>query len=130
MSNDYDKALAYYSGRNTAPMAEGRKRSITLAVEACSSLEILQALCDATRLARAATVDLPAHRYEGLARGRGWARKGRGGSAEWGERVDGGYRVGPGRWIVGGSDGFARRGETEWVVRHVTVGAETWTIAS
>jgi hypothetical protein len=54
-------------------------------------------LANALRLRRADTITLPAHRFEGLSRGRGWARKGRGASVEWGERVDGGYRVGPGR---------------------------------
>lgn len=86
-------------------------------------------LANALRVARTATIVLPAHRYEGLSRGRGWARRGRGGSAEWGERTDKGYRVGPGRWTVGGSDGYSRKGEDTWTVEHVAVGAETWTVA-
>lgn len=75
------------------------------------------------------TICLPPHRYEGLSRGRGWARKGRGANAEWGERTDGGYRVGPGRWTVGGNDGFSRKGEVIWTVEHIRVGEETWTVA-
>lgn len=86
-------------------------------------------ISDAMRVAKSMTVVLPAHRYEGLSRGKGWARQGVGKSAVWGERVSGGYRVGPGRWTVGGNDGFRRKGETEWNVEHVTVGGETWTIA-
>lgn len=82
------------------------------------------------RVSRKSTIVLPAHRLEGMSRGRGWARKGRGSSAVWGERVDGGYQVGPGRWIVGGHDGFSRKGQTEWTVEHVRVGGEIWTVAS
>lgn len=124
-----DTILAYYAGRNTAPISDGRRKSLTLAVAARASDEALEALCDANRVARGDTIVLPAHRYEGLSRGRGWARKGKGSSAVWGESEDGGYRVGPGKWIVGGNDGFARKGETDWVVSHVAVGAATWTIA-
>lgn len=86
-------------------------------------------ISDAMRVAKGATVVLPAHKYEGLSRGRGWARQGRGDRAVWGERVSGGYRVGVGHWVVGGNDGFKRNGETEWDVSHVTVGTETWTVA-
>lgn len=82
------------------------------------------------RVSRKGTVTLPAHRYEGLSRGRGWCRQGRGSSAVWGERVDNGYQVGPGRWIVGGNDGFSRKGEESWNVEHIEVGDKTWTIAS
>lgn len=73
---------------------------------------------------------LPPHRFESLSRGSGWCRKGKGDSATWGERTDGGYRVGPGRWIVGGNDGFRRKGSDEWTVEHVTVGGQIWTVAS
>lgn len=87
-------------------------------------------LGNAMRVARRDTIILPAHRYESLSRGRGWARKGRGHSAQWGERTDKGYRVGPGRWTVGGSDGYSRKGEDTWTVEHVSVGSETWAVAS
>jgi hypothetical protein len=81
-------------------------------------------------VSRAHTILVPANRLENLSRGKGWARKGRGDRAEWGERADGGYRVGPGKWTVGGNDGFDRKREDVWDVEHVQVGAETWTIAS
>ena len=47
----------------------------------------------------------------------------------WGQRTNGGYRISPGRWTIGGNDGFSRKGEDVWNVEHVTVGSETWTIA-
>lgn len=108
---------------------ETRHRNLTAAIELGADDAALTALCEARRTSRKSTIVLPPQRLENLSRGRGWARKGRGQSAEWGERVDGGYRVGPGRWIVGGSDGFSRKGEDEWTVKNITVGAETWTIA-
>lgn len=88
-------------------------------------------LASAMRVARKASIVLPAHRYESLSRGRGWARQGRGDSAIWGDREDKGYRVTTtGRWVVGASDGFSRKDETTWDVTRVVVGAETWTIAN
>lgn len=92
--------------------------------------DTFRAISDALRCSRKETVTLPVHRFENLSRGRGWARKGRGDSAVWGERVDGGYRVGPGRWTVGGHDGFARKAEDSWTVKHVRVGDAVWTIAN
>ena len=83
----------------------------------------------ALRVSRRETIILPAHRYEGLSRGSGWARQGRGDTAVWGERTDGGYRVGTGHWTVGGHDGFERKASHDWVVAHVRVGAATWTTA-
>lgn len=47
------------------------------------------------------------------------------------KRRDGGWRVStPGRWIVGGTDGFSRKGEVCWDVESVPIGDETWFIAS
>ena len=86
-------------------------------------------LRDAGRLSRAATIVLPHHKYEHLSRGRGWARGGQGANVVWGEKVDDGYRVGPGRWSVGSTDGFSRKGSVVWHVAHVKVGPQTWTIA-
>lgn len=57
-------------------------------------------------------------------------RSGRGDDAEWGARhAGGGFQVGAGRWIVGSDDGYQRKDQTEWVVRHIAVGDETWTVA-
>jgi hypothetical protein len=45
---------------------------------------------------------------------------GRGKSAVWGEGVDEGYRLrSEGKWIIGGHDGFSRKGEDVWDVRRV-----------
>lgn len=87
-------------------------------------------LATVARLSKKSLIVLPSGRYEHLSRGKGWARKGRGDSAEWGERGDSGYRVGPGSWVVGSSDGYSRKDQTPWKVQHVKVGEATWTIAS
>jgi len=108
--------------------SEKRLESLTIAHPLVDDV-VFAELAKALRVARQPTIVLPAQRFENLSRGRGWARKGRGDSAEWGERVQGGYRVGPGEWTVGGHDGFSRKGQDEWVVEHVKVGGETWTIA-
>lgn len=92
--------------------------------------EVLAVLCLADRLSRTGVVVLPYQRYAMLSRGRGWCRRGRGDSAVWGDDTGKGYRVGPGHWTVGGSDGFSRKGQDEWEVEHVRVGCETWTIAT
>lgn len=111
-------------------LSEGRLESLALAHPLVTD-EIFTLLANSLRVRRRATMILPAHRLEGMSRGRGWARKGHGDRAVWGEREDGGYRVSePGRWIVGGHDGFSRSGENSWDVRHVTVGTETWSVAS
>lgn len=110
-------------------VSKPRLVSLKRAIELGADDKTLEALREAARVGRASTIILPAHRLEGLSRGKGWARKGRGSSAIWGEKDDGGYRVGPGRWTVGGNDGFSRKGETEWVVKNISVGSEVWTIA-
>lgn len=110
-------------------VSDTRRQSLELAISLGADEQTLIILRDARRLKRADTIVLPAHRFEGLSRGRGWARQGRGDAAIWGERTDGGYRVGPGRWTVGGHDGFRRKGQDEWRTRHVAVGAQTWTVA-
>ena len=89
------------------------------------------ALCGANRTSTTASIILPAERLEGLSRGTGWARHGRGDGATWGKRVSGGYQVAePGKWTVGGSDGFQRKSSTTWLVTRVQVGTEVWTVAS
>jgi len=120
---------ARYAEGNTTPNPKRIER-LARALELGASDQALEAICDAARTSMTDTIVLPAQRFEGLSRGKGWCRKGRGDSAEWGERDDGGYRVGPGKWTVGGSDGFSRKGQNEWIVKHVQVGAEVWTVAS
>ena len=87
-------------------------------------------LSDSRMASRTSTITLPAHRLESLSRGRGWARLGQGASVVWGERSGEGYSVGVGRWVVGGSDGFSRKGQTTWQVEAVPVGTETWLVAN
>lgn len=89
----------------------------------------LIAIRDARRTSRGETIILPTHRFENLSRGRGWCRKGKRDAAEWGEKEDGGYRVGSGRWTVGGNDGFSRKGEDVWDVKNITIGEMTVTTA-
>lgn len=90
----------------------------------------LVTLADAARVSTEPTIVLPRGRLESLSRGRGWARQGTGDAAVWGDKAEGGYRVGPGAWIVGASDGFKRESRTEWAVRNIQVGGETWTVAT
>lgn len=92
--------------------------------------DTFRTLGDALRVSDSATIVLPMHRLEGMSRGKGWARQGKGASVVWGEREAGGYRVGTGTWTVGGNDGFRRKGEEVWTVSHVQVGTSTWTVAS
>lgn len=110
-------------------IGEGRAKTLGLAHPHVDD-ETFRRIGDALRVNRdGPTITLPAHRFEGLSRGKGWARKGKGDSAEWGERTEKGYRVGPGRWTVGGSDGFSRKGEDTWTVEHITIDGKVWTIA-
>jgi len=116
--------------RATDPPTEARVACLTRAHEIGVDDATFRTLCESTRCpSQAPTIVLPQHKYEGMSRGKGWCRQGQGKSAVWGERERGGYRVGPGHWIVGGNDGFARKGQTEWTVEHVQVGTETWTVA-
>ena len=121
---------ALLEGHDEIRMNEVRMQRLRKAIELGASREALEALRDANRTSTLATIILPANRLEHLSRGRGWARKGRGDSAEWGARCSAGYRVGPGRWSVGATDGFSRKRSDDWDVFHVQVGPETWTVAS
>jgi len=125
-----ESLVAWHAARNTDPMSAVRLERIAKAISLGASDKALEQLSEAVRTNTAGTIVLPAHRYEGLSRGKGWARLGKGVGAQWGDRVEGGYRVGPGRWTVGASDGFSRKGSTTWDVAHVMVGSETWTVAS
>lgn len=111
-------------------LTESRKESLHLALDLGADDETMTVLAEALRVSRKSTAVIPANRLEGLSRGKGWCRKGRGDSAEWGERTDNGYRVGPGRWLVHGSDGFRRTDEETWTVKHIAVGDQIWTVAS
>jgi hypothetical protein len=111
-------------------VSEPRVVSLQLAIELGADKATLERIRDAAKVNRRDFMVLPAHRFENLSRGRGWARKGRGDNVAWGERCDGGYRVGPGRWSVGATDGYSRKASVEWQVEQIVVGAETWTIAN
>lgn len=106
-----------------------RREIIEQAIQLGASDKVLLAIRDATRVHRSATMILPSLHFESLSRGRGWARKGRGNRVSWGDRVEGGYAVGEGRWTVGANDGFSRKQEVTWDVKQITVGTEIWTIA-
>jgi len=92
--------------------------------------KVFTQLATATHLSQEQTIVLPPGRYDHCSRGKGWARKGKGDNVTWGDRVKGGYEVGPGFWIVGSSDGFNRKSQLEWEVKHVQVGEQTWTVAN
>ena len=114
-----------------AGLLEGRAKTVTIAHEASVDDSLLKRIAVAKRLKRDSdTIVIPCNSLELCSRGSGWARLGRGGAAQWGERVDSGYRVGPGRWTVGGNDGFTRKREDIWIVEHIEVGGKVWTIAN
>ena len=111
-------------------VSEQRVKTIARAIELGADDATVLTLVDACRVKQnSATICIPADKLEGLSRGRGWCRQGNGDAVVWGERTDLGYRVGPGRWTIGATDGFSRKNSTQWDVRHVQVGGETWTIA-
>jgi hypothetical protein len=89
-------------------------------------------LAESTRINRAEEITLPSHRHETLSRGSGWATNSDiGVTLRSRESTKGaGYRVPPGKWSVGASDGYQRKGATDWTVEHVTVGPHTWTVAN
>lgn len=111
-------------------VSETRRESLQLAIAAGADRATLDQLAEAVRLSRQSTIKLPRGKYEHCSRGKGWARKGRGADAEWGENTGSGYVVGPGRWTVGSNDGFNRKSSEQWDVVNVTVGTEIWTVAS
>lgn len=111
-------------------LTPSRLESLRSAIELGASGESLIKIRDCSICRKQSQVILPALRYESLSRGRGWARKGRGTVVAWGERIDTGYLVGPGRWEVGATDGFSRKDKCTWDVEHVSVGDQTWTIAN
>ena len=110
---------------------DARREILLIAIALGANDKILITIRDAMRVSRTDTVVLPPGRFEHLSRGKGWARLGKGDNVTWGERAEkGGYRVGPGKWAVGSSDGYTRKDSIPWTVKHITVGAETWTVAS
>lgn len=113
----------------TEPVSPTRRESLIAAVELGADDALIARLIRATRLSRGPSITLPAGRYSGLSRSRGWCRQGAGSSASWGVEAENGWRVGPGRWTVFSSDGFRREEKTPWTVSHVIVGDATWTIA-
>ena len=109
---------------------DARRETLLVAIALGANDKILVAIRDAARVSRKDTIVLPPGRFEHLSRGKGWARLGQGNNVTWGERDEKGYRVGPGKWTVGSNDGFNRKDSVSWNVEHITVGAETWTVAS
>jgi hypothetical protein len=112
-------------------MTDTRRETLAVASDMGADAATLETIASATRVSRTTTIYLPPFRPEGLSRGHGGCRHGRGVSAIWAERTDRGYVVErKGMWSVGATDGFNRRAGRSWVVSHVTVGSEIWTVAS
>ena len=109
---------------------DARRELLLIAIALGADDKILVAIREARRVSRTNTIVLPPGRYEHLSRGKGWARLGKGDNVTWGERTKGGYCVGPGKWAVGSNDGYKRKDSVPWTVKHIAVGAETWTVAS
>jgi hypothetical protein len=112
-------------------VSDARRETLERAIALGATQKSLESLRDAVRVCRRDTIGLPQGRYASCSRGKSWCRKGRGDSAMFVYlEANGEYRVGPGRWTVGSNDGFNRKEQTPWHVKHVKVGTETWTIAS
>ena len=109
---------------------DARRETLLIAIALGASDKILVAIRDAARVSHKDTIVLPPGRFEHCSRGRGWARLGKGDNVTWGERDAKGYLVGPGKWAVGSSDGYKRKDSVAWNVKHISVGAETWTVAT
>jgi hypothetical protein len=117
-----DRVRALMQAISAEQLSDERCRALILAASRGATPQDLRAIAEAIRVSTGDGITVPCHRYETLSRGRGWARLGRGKDAVWGERTEDGYRLRvAGRWVVGGHDGFARRGETIWDV-HCVVG--------
>jgi hypothetical protein len=110
-------------------VTDHRKSILLSALEAGATEEDFTDILACKRLELGTSVVIPQHHLEGKARGRGWARKGKGAQAVWGERTENGYRVGAGVWTVGGDDGFTRKGEDRWTVKTLTIGSLSVTLA-
>jgi hypothetical protein len=103
-------------------LSDGRCYTLVLAASRGATPRGLRDIAEALVVSREDGITVPAHRYESMFRGRGWARleKGDGDGEVWAERVAGGYRLRKeGRWIIGGSNGLTHEGETTWDVRRV-----------
>lgn len=110
--------------------SDKRKETLVRASELGADDATLVVLRDAIRVSRTSTMTLPA-RYGNTSRAKGWARLGSGDTARWGVEYRGDYEVAaPGKWVVFSSDGFKREEKVNWTVEHVSVGPETWTVAS
>jgi hypothetical protein len=115
-----DRVRSLMQAISAEQIGDGRCRALLLAASRGATPQDLRDIAEAVRTSTGDGITVPMHHYETLSRGRGWARLGRGEKAVWGERTEGGYRLRQeGRWVVGGHDGFSRRGETTWDVRVV-----------
>lgn len=87
------------------------------------------ALAKASRTSETSTIILPAGDYGHTAKSKEWCRQGTGKEAQWGERVKGGWLVGPGAWTVYSENGRGKSDRLTWTVESVEVGGRTWTVA-
>jgi hypothetical protein len=109
------------------PVSAIRTRTMIKAAATDLSLGDLRRIGQAERVNRGGTIVLPPGRYENLSRGKGWCRLGSGRTVQWASRAaDGGWRVGPGCWTVGSTDGLSRKSQVKWTVRQIG----DWTVAS
>ena len=129
-STGFPRLIDLETAMSTTEISNARAETIEIARSLGADEATINTLTDALRVRRSSTIVLPMVRYETLSRGKGWCRCGRGDAAKWGERTDSGYIVGPGKWIVFGSDGFRREERIDWEVEHIQVGEQTWTIAN
>lgn len=107
-----------------------RIETLAAAVEAGVSDTGLEKLATAWGTSKRHEITLPFGAHEtGRGKGRGWARMGTGSDALWGVDAERGFKVGPGEWTVGSTDGGAKSSRDRWLVEEVTVGAERWLVS-
>jgi hypothetical protein len=110
-------------------ISEKRMGRLEVAHASSVSDETFTRLANASRVGSTDGIILPGGRYHHCSRAKGWARLGRGDSAQWGESRPGGWRVTlTGQWTVQSSDGFSRNEKDSFLVEKIKVGHEEWFI--
>ena len=96
---------------------DNRRAMVCRVAETAPKPAELRKLATAVRIGTNEGITLPAGRFAGLSRGKGWCRQGSGSSAEWISAENGWYPITErGKYIVGSSDGYSRKEQTPWTV--------------
>ena len=107
-------------------ISEARSLFFQEAIELGVDYPTLAKIAEAKRISNGETITLPQCRYAHLSRGTSWIGAGHSGPVSFLRS----HSVGPGKYRVGGSDGFKRKETLKWTVEAIKVGPKTWTIAN